>query len=463
MKLKKFLSLALCACICFAVAAAIPAATEKAAAGEERKYVAGQDYSIEYLLKDFGYEKIGDNDTYLEGRSVKYRLTEDRITGEEIPEKDARPEYSESDPDQFSVTAGYVVNFKRVGSEYTFTVTEGEEERDYTVVTVGKEAVSKIATKYISSGFAAYSAAVADYAKDLTTTSTFNVSKIEENVSVDTIVSNKYYDVTNMKVALYYALPGSSSFSSTSASNVKGLSFSTTKDGVYSFYYIFTDSLGNKDTTDGLVMGNGGFYTDEDGDGVIADTDTLKIPVFTFKVGNITKPEIVVNVAEKAFLNLEYKIDCFAITASNYEKQYKLYFIPEGENAVFDKDSEVYDIENFGDEKYIDAVLSAANVKDVTDDLDQSALTFTPTEKGYYYALLTVYSNENGYSDRVMSYAISAIDEYKEVETEKQFFKYNVTSVIFLSIAALSFIGIIVVLFIKPKQEQQLETKNDVK
>ena len=60
-----------------------------------------------------------------------------------------------------------------------------------------------------------------------------------------------------------------------------------------------------------------------------------------------------------------------------------------------------------------------------------------------------------------MSYAIACLDEYKEVVPEKQFFKYNVTSIVFLSISAVCFIGIIVVLLIKPKNTKDLEVKGD--
>ena len=65
-------------------------------------------------------------------------------------------------------------------------------------------------------------------------------------------------------------------------------------------------------------------------------------------------------------------------------------------------------------------------------------------------------------SKQVAAYNIKTkLDEYKEVVPEKQFFKYNVTSIVFLSISALCFIGIIVVLLIRPKKTADLETKGD--
>ncbi|MBO7525901.1 MAG: hypothetical protein J6T42_03790 [Clostridia bacterium] len=453
MKFKKFLAAALIVCFALAALAIFPE-TQKAGAGADVSKLAGYDYSVEYLLKDFGLEKIGDNSTYLSGRTVKYRLFHD--VGENVDVEEGDYNYSESAYQKVTGT----VNFKRADCFYKFTVTEdgSEEDVEYTVYTVSY--VNESATEYISEGLAAYRAAVTEYAAELKTSSSFKVSELEKKKSVDTIAKNEYFDILNTQVVLNYCVPGSSSVSTTSGTNVSSLSFKTDKVGDYSFYYTFTDSLNNKDSTEGLLVGKDGFYNDVDGDGEISAEDTLAIPVFKFTVTNVTKPEVSVSVAEKAYLGLEYTVDCFAITATNYSTEYKLYFIPEGDGAYYDKTSEEYDIENYGDSKYIQAVLSNGEKKDVTSSLDKDSMKFTPEEKGYYYVQLTIY-DDGGYSDVVMSNAISALDEYKEVQPEKQFFKYNTTSIIFLSISALSLIGIIVVLFIKPKDKKKLEIKDD--
>lgn len=456
MKLKRFLALAVIACVAFAAATFAPSfVPTKASAAETVTKLAGYDYTTEYILREFGLEKIGGNSTLTGGRTVKYRLVKDGET--DVAANTA--EYAEST----EITAGSTVKFLRANCTYKFTVTADGTDTEYFVETVDADAITEIATVYSETALSAENqAAMNEYAATLKTSSTFKFSELKDKTPLAKIVSNKYFDVTSMKVTVHYYVPGASSWSTTTATTISGASFSTTKVGEYAFYFTFTDPLNNADDTSELVMGNNGFWTDADEDGEIDyANDEFVIPVFHFTVGESSKPEVSVTVSEKAFLDLEYKIDAFNITATDYSTKYTLYFIPEGATGAYvDKTSDAYDIENKGDVDYIAAVTGNTSVKDVTDILDVSTLKFTPTEKGYYYAKLLIYNN-SGYSDEIMSYAIACLDEYKEVVPETQFFKYNVTSIVFLSISAVCFIGIIVVLLIKPKNTKDLEVKGD--
>ena len=456
MKLKKFLCSLIALCFAFAVIAFLPETVKVDAAGAPDVFkLAGYSYSIEYLLRDFGLDKKDGEDTYLGGRTVTYRLTHDFDANATIDENTTGYEQSTS----ATVASGGSVIFNRVNCRYTFTVSDDDGDSVFTVDSV--DTVTSPDTIYDTALLSEYRTVIDNYAKDLNTSSTFKISEIEKKQSVSTVAKKELFDILDIKVVLNYYVPGSNTLSTTSGASVSSLSFKTTKTGVYSFYYTFS-ALDHTDSVDGLLTGEGGFYEDKDNDGSVSAGDELKIPVFTFTVTDVAKPEVSVGVSEKAYLNLEYKVDCFAITANNYTPQYELYFIPEGESAYYDRDGEAYDRANNGDQKYIDAVLSDPNVKNVTDSFDTDSMKFTPKDKGYYYVLLNLY-NDAGYSDAVMSQAISAVDEYKVVETEKQFFKYNTTSIIFLSISALSFIGIIVVLFVKPKEKKALEVKSDNK
>ena len=428
---------------------------DKTSAISANEKLFGYEYDADYVLKDLGVEKIGENTSYTEGRKVEYVL--EKENGQTIdPETEG---YAES----FRSEVGSTIIFKRPNALYRIFVTDNgsDETAEYPVVSVKASDVDA-ATHYDPEKIADYASAVKEYAKDLSTTSTFKFSELEKKVSLSTIAKKDCFDILKTKVTVNYALPGASSVSSTSGSSIENASFKTTKPGEYSFYFTFTDELNNVDKTDDLIMGDGGYYSDENDNGEWDDGDKLVIPVFTFTIEKASKPEVSLTTSEKAYIGLEYKIDCFNVTASDYTTEYKLYFIPSSNaSANYDKDAEKYDIAANGDSLYIADVLANPDVKDVTELLDTSSMKFKPEEKGYYYALLDIYSN-NGYGrDEVMSYAIACLDEYTEVVTEKQFFKYNATSIIFLSISALSFIGIIVVLCIKPKQQKELETKSD--
>ena len=190
MKFKKFLAAALMVCFALAALAIFPE-TQKAGAGADVSKLAGYDYSVEYLLKDFGLEKIGDNSTYLSGRTVKYRLFHD--VGENVDVEEGDDNYAESAYQKVTGT----VNFKRADCLYKFTVTEdgSEEDDEYTVYTVSY--VYESATEYISAGLSDYRAAVTEYAAELKTSSSFKVSELEKKKSVDTIAKNKYFDILN--------------------------------------------------------------------------------------------------------------------------------------------------------------------------------------------------------------------------------------------------------------------------
>ena len=455
MKIKRFLSFALTICLAVAVFAAFSGRTAKVSADYVTYYkLAGYEYELEYLLKDAGLTKAEGKESYTADRTVKYRLIKDGDT--EIAAD------TEEYPESTEITASSTVKFKRAGATYLFTVIGADElvERSFYVKTqidFDEANISFVADT------SAYSAAVKDYVKDKKTGDSFKFSELENTASVSTITNSPYFDITKTKTIVHYYAPGSSSATTASGASISSVSFTLSKAGTYAFYFTFTDSLNNTTSVDDLVLGDGGFWTDEDEDGEIDyETDHLTVPVFSFDVVNVSNPEIVVGSSPEAFLDLEYSVKCFTITATDYSKQYKLYFIPEDKNGKYDKDSAEFDIENNGDAAYIAAVKGNAALEDVTDILDESAMTFTPTKKGYYYVLLTVYNN-SGYSETVMSRAIACTKEYTTIEPEKQFFKYNTTSIVFLSISAVSFIAIIVLLFIKPKEKKELEVKDDEK
>ena len=411
--------------------------------------LAGYNYEIEYLLKDFGLEILDGENNRVGGRTIEYRLT--KIDGDVVAENDEN--YTEAT--KISIASSEAdVKFLCVNAEYTFTITKTADSsvQNFTVSTASSFADAGIS---FNDDLTSFNNALETYAANLKTGDTFRFNSLGVNAS-DAATSD-YFDINETRVTVYYYAPGVTYVSTASGSKLSEVSFKINTVGEYGFYLIFTDSLDNSNSIDGLVLGNGGYYTDADDDGeydAAVDTE-LVVPFFYFTVKTNSNPQVVVGTAEDAFLDLEYSVECFTITAQNYTAVYKLYYIDQA-NAVKKAD---YD----GEAAYIAAVEEKA--KDVTSILDTEEVSFKPTidselgtGKGYYYVLLSVY-DDNGYSDKVMSGEIACLEEYKEVIPEKQFFKYNVLSIVFLSIAAVSFIAIIVLLFIRPKKKNELEVK----
>ncbi len=280
---------------------------------------------------------------------------------------------------------------------------------------------------------------------------------LSDKIKSDLIVS-KLYDVSdltgNTKTRkCYYAKPGSSSFSSTTSDN-----FSIDATGTYSFYMVFEDLA---DTTAFVDLSE----TDENGDslyerkivggieGFYDSEDNLIVPVFTFTIDSDKAPEITIKTCQKGFFGLEYEIEAFNTTVygSSETKKYTLYFCEEDI-------SEGGKVENWNENGHT-LLESGSRVKDITDDeaygFDSSSLTFTPNNtKGYYFVVYTV---SDGYGTRTRtSNAIVVQSGFKEVKRAFDvgaFFQNNYLSIIFLSIAVLSAIGIVLLIFIKPKEK----------
>ena len=86
---------------------------------------------------------------------------------------------------------------------------------------------------------------------------------------------------------------------------------------------------------------------------------------------------------------------------------------------------------------------------------NNSTLNFTTTKKGFYYVVVTV-ADKYGEASAV-TYAIEVASEFTEVKYDTQFLKHNWVSIMFLGIALLSLIGIILLIFVKPKEEKEEE------
>ena len=96
------------------------------------------------------------------------------------------------------------------------------------------------------------------------------------------------------------------------------------------------------------------------------------------------------------------------------------------------------------------------NYDDIQGFAYDGQLTFTPTKMGYYKILCTVTSNNTAKSVQESS-IIEVNEKPSVVEPDDGWWGRNVWSVVFLSVGTLALIGIIVLLFIKPKDAETVE------
>lgn len=382
------------------------------------------EYAFTYLLEEAGVEKLdADKSSVMDGRYVKINGVEAKASTD-VQETRAKGFICSDAFVEFITEGTYTVEVFQNGA--------ATAEKTFKIDTTKKPTTEDI--KYNLTDIDVYKAQVAEAATDLAVNDTFTVP------SATALVDSKFFDSATLTRTIWYAAPQKASYSSLGSTKT---TISITDVGVYSFYILYSDTFGNAMSVSDLVVGTNGWY-EKDADG--NPTGDVIIPIFTFEVAVASTPEVVVGVSEPGFIGLKYSVECFTITASNYNTSYKLYYT----------EAEVVQNEAETQEAYIARVKQAARFKDVTNLLDTDNLTFTPDEAGYYYVELYIVDGANN-CDTVLSKAINATKAYQKVELEDQFFTYNWQSIVFLSIAFVCLVAIIVILCVKPS-----EKKNDL-
>ena len=256
------------------------------------------------------------------------------------------------------------------------------------------------------------------------------------------LVSDHFaYATLKSNLTLYYAKPKSTTFTSTTSK-----SFTLSELGTYSYYVLAKDPTGTEFTidTDELELKDGalgnGWYNGND----------LVVPVFTFEFTTISQPEITISEkVEEGYIGLAYQDakEYITIVAENEKVEYTLYY-----SAT--KFVEGDDWASVGVETVETTAIDISEDEDYA--FNSSNLSFTPQEKGYYYIVVNVVDG-NGIREVAVTYSIAVNHEFTEVKYNTQFWKYNWLSMMFLGIALLCLIGIILIIFVKPKEEVEEE------
>lgn len=405
------------------------------------KKVSGYDsYELSYLVKDAGYEYHSDMSFTIGGVKVEKPSTEEGGTTEASQTEQG-----------FRTTDGKKVEFlsKKV---YELVVNHDEDTFTIKVDTTAKPSDGSLKYVLDDDKLAEYKENVQKSTKVSDDGDADRDIRVDDDFvvpSVAGLVADEYFDVDNLTGTLYYSAPQSSGYSTKSISDIDSVKFEVSEVGTYSFYVLLKNNFVSMSTTD-LVEGNGGFYAqDTDGN----PTGDVVIPVFTFSVGSSSSPKVTVSSSEKAYQGLEYTVNSFNIVASNYNEEYTLYY---SEKKIEDSAITAYDKNS----------LEALGMVEVTEENGfseanlLSSKAFTPEKKGYYYVVLHVVDFANEHAT-VISRAIDATSELKQVKYESQFLKYNWPSIALLTVAVLCLVAIIVLLCAKPKQQDTLSTKKN--
>lgn len=217
--------------------------------------------------------------------------------------------------------------------------------------------------------------------------------------------------------------------------------------GKYVFYVLFEDADGNKTDADK-------FYK-MDGDKVEYDKEFSQY-VFGLDGSIYLEDDAPLSVTAynqgEGFVGVEYKATAFKISSSGYTAKYSLWYSAkqiEKDSTEWVRITKVSDAKDDGEDYngYTYEQIKAINY--------DGNLTFSPDKIGYYKIDCNVTSSsaERSVSESV----IIKVGETTVVRPDSHWLEKNVWSVVFLSVGTLCLIAIIVLLCIKPKEDEDDE------
>lgn len=269
--------------------------------------------------------------------------------------------------------------------------------------------------------------------------------------SMKELVSDDTTSYENLSHTIYYKTPsGSGSVSST-------WDIPISQAGKYSFYVIFSDANGNK-------MLEEDFFTTDDEDENDIIFGRYGDYYFEFTV-NDDAPMYVNSVTQgKAYVGIKHIASDFKYEDSGYKASYELYFSSSASANIDDDNweenwtivptaSSVSEDDEFAGELDYDDIVSIGY---------DGSLTFTPNKVGKFALKCTVASTSSVRSASSTA-IIEVSDDVTTVKPDNHWLENNIWSVVFLSVGTLCLIGIVILLFVKPKEETEESTDEEIK
>ncbi len=270
---------------------------------------------------------------------------------------------------------------------------------------------------------------------------------------------------TSLVFSIYYKTQSSSSSNSNVGRLSDNLEIEVATAGIYSFRVVASDVSGN-----GMKF----YYHDR-----LVDVDSSNvwsldcIPEFTFTVYNYGAS---VGEAEKeatGYVNQSYRFSDFDIKAlSGYAQTYTLYYF-EGAYEKFTYAELIAMANGEGFEKYVAGAdgLKLNKIEKFDSSIDEEENeekwnesdnpyawygdgdSFIPQQQGFYVLKLEVVDAEL-WGEKIVAYKVIEVESEEDVMYgETYWLRDNYLTVIFFGIAILGVIGIVIVLLIKPKDE----------
>ena len=261
--------------------------------------------------------------------------------------------------------------------------------------------------------------------------------------SLEDLVFDDQTPYSELSVKLYYK-------SATESLTSDKLSFDVDYAGDYTFYVVFTDAAGNAmEVTDFIDE-------DEEGNQYIVDEDL----VFNFYISDNAPIKVVAPTSKSiGFTGVKFISPSFEVDAEGCKTTYKLYYISDKNATIPESKSalesagwvEIPKASSITDKNYDKDGFNYETVKAIGYDGER---TFTPNAIGSYLIECTATSEVTHRSATDYS-VLNVSGAPQTVKVPSNWLQNNVWSVVFLSLGTLCLIGIVILLFIKPKDETE--------
>lgn len=252
--------------------------------------------------------------------------------------------------------------------------------------------------------------------------------------SLKNLVTDDFNVYSDLTYTVYYRTPSNASGSASL------LEFTVSEAGKYEFYVAFKDQNGN-------VMDKDDFYkVNPDDENAIIKGTYYEYAVFTFEIKDDAPISVEVPATQGAgYVNTKYVASGFEILSGSNVK-YTLYY-NAATDAKANSDGWV--------EVNTDNGFTESEIESIAYD---GKYTFTPVKVGAYKIKCEVSSGTSSSARYAEGETvISVAEEPSVVKPDNHWFRNNVWSIVFLSVGTLSLIGIIILLFIKPKEEVETD------
>jgi len=271
--------------------------------------------------------------------------------------------------------------------------------------------------------------------------------------SFEDLVSDDYTSYANLTHTIYYKTPTNAS------SNTSLMKFTVNDAGNYEFYVVF------RDKNDGAMVKDD-FYKVEDQELVpgayynstaqVEGAVTANGFVFRFRIEDDAPLSVEApGTQANGFSGVRYTASDFDVKASGLKTTYKLYYNASTSATVDESDINWRDnwVEIPTSSKATSSnVPNGFKLDEVKSIAYDGKVTFTPVKLGTYVLECSVTSNTvKDRSDWAIS-TIHVLEEADEVKPANYWLRDHAWSVVFLSVGTICLIGVVVLLFSKPKK-----------